>query len=63
MKLFISEPAERHLGAILVVDEEHNDIAEFFHNEHATVDTPYDVAMQLAQALVNSVNYGLDRFK
>lgn len=52
MKLYISEPHERHAGPILVCDEANNDIAEFFHNEHATVDQSYDTALALAQALV-----------
>lgn len=53
MKLYISEPHERHAGPILVCDEEHNDIAEFFHNEHATVAQGYETALGLAQTLVN----------
>lgn len=52
MKLYISEPHERHAGPILVCDEAHNDIAEFFHNEHATVGQTYEVALALAQSLV-----------
>jgi hypothetical protein len=56
MKLFISEPEERHQGAILIHDEALNDIAEFYHNEHATVDTSYETALALAEALVSAAN-------
>lgn len=52
MKLYISEPSERHAGPILVCDEAHNDIAEFYHNEHATVGQSYETALALAQKLV-----------
>lgn len=52
MKLEIIEPSERHSGPILVCDEAHNDIAEFFHNEHATVGQSYETALDLAQKLV-----------
>lgn len=51
-KLRISEPEPRDSGPILVCDETHNDIAEFFHNEHATVDQTYETALALAQKLV-----------
>lgn len=55
MKLYVSEPSERHTGPILVCDEDgHNDIAEFFHNEHATVSQSYETALGLAQALVEA---------
>lgn len=54
MKLFISEPSERHAGAILVHDEDRNDIAEFFHNEHATVGQSYETALMLARLLVEA---------
>lgn len=57
MKLFISEPSERHFGPILVHDEENNDIAEFYHNEHATVAHSYEQALALAQMLVIVVNF------
>jgi len=53
MKLYISEPSERHAGPILVGDEDHNDIAEFFHNEYALVGQSYETALELAQAFVN----------
>ena len=52
MKLEIMEPHERHAGPILVCDEAHNDIAEFFHDEHATVGQSYETALGLARALV-----------
>ena len=52
MQLYISEPEPRESGPILVVDEDHNDIAEFFHNEHATVPQTYETALALAQKLV-----------
>ena len=56
MKLFISEPYPRESGAILVHDENSNDIAEFYHNEHATVDQSYEVALAMAQFLVDGWN-------
>jgi hypothetical protein len=55
MKLYVSEPHERHAGPILVCDEAHNDIAEFFHNEEATVGQSYETALELAQKLVAAV--------
>jgi hypothetical protein len=55
MKLYISEPSERHSGPILVCDEAHNDVAEFFHNEHATVEQSYETALGLAKQLVDPV--------
>jgi hypothetical protein len=55
MKLYISEPSERHLGPILVCDgDDHNDIAEFYHNEHATVGQSYETALGLADVLVSA---------
>lgn len=54
MKLFISEPEERHQGAILICDEDLNDIAEFYHDEHATVGQSYETALMLAKALVKA---------
>jgi hypothetical protein len=54
--LEISEPEPRDSGAILVIDTDHNDIAEFYHNEHATVSTSYETALMLAQTLVNANN-------
>lgn len=56
MKLYISEPEPRESGAILVCDEAHNDIAEFFHSEHATVGQSYETALMLAKALVEANN-------
>lgn len=55
MKLFISEPGERHQGPILVTDELHNDVAEFYHDEHATVSTTYEQALAYATALCRAV--------
>lgn len=57
MKLFVSEPSERRAGPILVHDEAHNDIAEFFHNEHATVSQSYETALTLAKCLVEASDY------
>jgi len=54
MQLYISEPEPRESGPILVYDEDHNDIAEFFHNEHATVGQSYETALALAQKLVSA---------
>jgi hypothetical protein len=54
MKLSISEPEPREAGPILVCDEELNDIAEFYHNEHATVGQSYETALKLAQTLVDA---------
>lgn len=50
MKLYIASDDRAH--AILVADEEHNDIAEFFHSDHATVGQSYETALALAQKLV-----------
>ncbi|MGR4927228.1 hypothetical protein ACIPUD_10480 [Bradyrhizobium sp. CAR08] len=52
MKLYISEPEPRESGAILISDDDRNDVAEFFHNEHATVGQSYETALALAQKLV-----------
>lgn len=54
MKLYISEPSTRESGPILVCDSDHNDIAEFYHNEHATVGQSYETALMLAQTLVKA---------
>ena len=56
MKLEILEPSTRESGPILVCDEAMNDIAEFFHNEHATVGQSYETALRLAQTLVRAAN-------
>lgn len=56
MKLSIIEPDERHQHAILICDEDHNDIAEFFHSDHATVDQTYEEALRLAHLLVEANN-------
>lgn len=52
MKLKIISDDREH--AILVCDEDLNDIAEFFHSDHATVDTPYETALMLARLLVEA---------
>jgi hypothetical protein len=54
MKLFISEPDPHSSGPILIYDEDNNDIAEFFHNENATVPQSYDTALSLACLLVSA---------
>ena len=56
MKLKISELSTPGDGPILVCDEEMNDIAEFYHNEHATVGQSYETALMLARTLVEAVN-------
>jgi hypothetical protein len=53
MMLRIVEPSTRDAGPILVTDEAHNDIAEFFHSEHATVPQSYETALQMAKVLVS----------
>lgn len=53
MGLYIIEPTTRAAGGIVVCDAEHNDVAEFFHNEHATVSQTYETAMAHAQQLVD----------
>ncbi len=58
--LYILEPEPRDSGPILVCDENHNDIAEFFHSEHATVPQSYEYALQLAQKLVGHESYDRD---
>lgn len=50
-RYYTVEPHERHAGAILVVDADNNDIAEFYHNEHATVPQSYESALALANDL------------
>lgn len=50
MKLYIASDDHEH--AILVADEDSNDIAEFFHSDHATVGQSYETALMLANALV-----------
>lgn len=52
MKLSIASDDREH--AILVCDEDHNDIAEFFHSDHATVGQSYETALRLAKLLVDS---------
>lgn len=58
-KLFISEPAERHTGPILIHDEDHNDIAEFYHNEHATVEQTYEEALFFARLVTKNVKHAI----
>jgi hypothetical protein len=52
MKLSIVSDDRDH--AILVCDEGLNDIAEFYHSDHATVDTSYETALGLARLLVDA---------
>lgn len=54
MKLEIFEPSTPDAGPILVCDEAMNDIAEFYHDGHATVGQTYEMALSLAQMLVNA---------
>src|ERR1700737_4878662 len=58
MKLSIASSDRDH--AILVCDEANNDIAEFYHNEHATVGQSYETALALAQKLVTPAPVGMD---
>jgi len=53
MKLAIVSDDRDH--AILVCDEDHNDIAEFYHSDHATVSQSYETALMLARKLVEAV--------
>ena len=46
--LQIIQPSEPHVGAILLADAGSNDVAEFFHAEHATVPQSYADALKLA---------------
>lgn len=43
-------------SAILVCDQDHNDIAEFYHRDHATVGQSYETALMLARKLVEAAN-------
>lgn len=52
MKLKIMSDDRGH--AILICDENNNDIAEFYHNEHATVEQSYETALMLAKKLVEA---------
>lgn len=54
MKLEIVSSDRDH--AILIGDEDHNDIAEFYHSDHATVGQSYETALALAKQLVAVVN-------
>ena len=54
MKLKIMSDDREH--AILVCDEDTNDIAEFYHSDHATVEQSYETALMLAQMLVRNNN-------
>jgi len=56
-KLYISEPEPRDSAPILVVDEDNNDIAYFYHNEDAGVPQSYEEALAMAKALVNAEEY------
>jgi hypothetical protein len=50
-KLYVIEPGDRS-GPILICDQDHNDIAEFFHNEEATVAQSYEDALGFARFFV-----------
>jgi hypothetical protein len=50
MKLRIVSDDRDH--AILIGDEDDNDIAEFYHSDHATVGQSYETAFALARKLV-----------
>lgn len=50
MKLRIVSDDRDH--AILVGDEDNNDISEFYHSDHATVSQSYETALALAKQLV-----------
>ncbi len=54
MKLEIFEPSTPDAGPILVCDEALNDIAEFYHDGHATVGQTYETALMLARKLVEA---------
>ena len=54
MKLKIMSDDREH--AILVCDEYYNDVAEFYHSDHATVEQSYEAALMLAQLLVRINN-------
>lgn len=54
MKLEITSSDRQH--AILVCDEDNNDIAEFFHSDHATVSQSYETALMLARRMVEATN-------
>lgn len=51
--LYIIEPSTREAGPILVGDAASNDIAEFYHSDHATVGQTYETALALATQLVS----------
>lgn len=52
--LRIIEPSTRSAGPILIVDEDNNDIAEFYHREHATVGNSYEAALGYAERFVEA---------
>lgn len=54
--LTVNEPTEHAADAIYVHDEDDNDIATFFHSEHATVGQSYETALRLATLLVKANN-------
>jgi hypothetical protein len=54
-QLEIIEPSTHEEGSILICDERHNDIAEFYHNGHATVEQSYETALALARKLVSEL--------
>ncbi|GJD41361.1 WYL domain-containing protein [Methylobacterium bullatum] len=57
-RLRVNEPTERAADAIYIHDEDDNDIATFFHSEHATVGQSYETALRLATLLVEANNGG-----
>lgn len=56
LHLTVNEPTERADDAIYIHDEDNNDIATFFHSEHATVGQSYETALRLARLLVEANN-------
>jgi hypothetical protein len=54
MRYYISEPENRCDGPIMIYDADHNDIAEFYHNEHATVSQSYETALFLAEMITKN---------
>lgn len=58
MTLYVIEPTTRAAGAIVVCESgQNNNIAEFFHNEHATVDQTYEQALALATDFTKVVEF------
>lgn len=53
-KLYLNEPLKSSDGPIVVSDEQHNDVAEFFHDEESTVKVTYTEALIYAQTLIKA---------